>query len=228
MPADAHIYLGHRERLQEKFMKGGAAALADYEFLELILTKAIPRRDVKPLAKQLLEHFKTFSGVLHADPDELKKFKGVKDSTCALFRIIIQANQKLAQAQLTQAPVLSNWIQLVDYCFLSLADEKVERFIVLFLDAKLRVICDEVQQTGTIDRVPLYPREVLKRALNLNAAALVLVHNHPSGDPKPSAGDLQTTRALKQALVAAGIQLHDHLIIGKNKQLFSFKAQGVL
>lgn len=225
---DAPDYVGHRARLQDKFMQAGGDALAEYEFLELILTRAIPRRDVKPLAKQLLRRFGTLAGVLTASPEELRDVKGAGDCVVCLFQIITHAGLRIARTALQKGPVLSDWVKLSDYCVMTLATEKVERFVILFLDAKLQLIKAEPQQTGTINHVPVYAREVLKRALNLNATNVILVHNHPSGNAEPSANDLKVTDNLVQVLAAGGIEVCDHLIVGRGNILFSFKSKGLL
>lgn len=214
---------GHRARLQHKMLTKGVEAFEDYEFLELILTRAIPRRDVKPLAKMLLAHFNSLPGVLYADPQELTKFPGIKDSVVCFFKIIIAASQRLTHYDVQKGPILNNWEKLKDYCLLMLTAEPIEHFYVLYLDLRHKLIKVEEHQKGTLDHTPLYPREILKRALNLNAKAIVLVHNHPSGDPTPSKTDIQVTRSLRGILYPLDIAIHDHLIIGKEHKVYSFK-----
>jgi DNA repair protein RadC len=220
-------YLGHRQRLRERFLKGGADALADYELLELILFLAIPQRDVKPLAKTLLKEFGSIQGVLTADTARLLTVKGIKDNAAMAFRLVETAARWLAREEVLQRNVLTSWDKLLDYCRTILAREPTERFHLLFLDRKNVLIADEAQQEGTIDHTPVYPREVVKRALELHASAIIMVHNHPSGDPTPSRADIEMTRQVREAARAVGIALHDHLIVGRSGHA-SFKAMGLL
>lgn len=217
----------HRARLRERFMTGGAAALPDYEILELLLFRAIPRQDVKPLARHLIDHFNDFNGVLSATPEQLKSVKGVGPSVVAEIKIVEAAAHRLARSRILQKHALSSWDALVEYCHTVMSHRETEQFRILFLDRKNMLIADEEQAKGTVDHVPVYPREVAKRALELNASALILVHNHPSGDPTPSEADIHMTTKIEVALEALGITLHDHLIIGKSQEL-SFRAQGLL
>ena len=219
-------YWGHRARVRERVMKSGVEALADYELLELLLFYAIERIDTKPLAKRLLERFGTLGDVFAAEPAQLREFE-IDQKTLILFRTAREAGRRLAERKVKDMPVLTNWQQLIDYCHAALAHEKTEQFRILFLDRKNVLIADEVQQRGTIDHTPVYPREVVKRALALNAAALILVHNHPSGDPKPSREDIEMTREIKAAAGALGIAIHDHLVIGR-KGHASFRSLGLL
>ena len=212
---------GHRKRLQERFLSTDGNSLPDYEFLELILTRCIPRRDVKPLAKQLLKHFFSFAAVLHADPEELKQFKGIKESTITMFKIILEANKYLLLNDLKCQPVFSQWQNVIDYCRISIGYETVERFIVFYLDKNMKLVRQETSSSGTCDQVHLYPREVLKKALSLNAVTVILAHNHPSADIKPSQDDIRLTKELRRILYANGIHLADHLIIGGNKEPYS-------
>ncbi|MDR2901713.1 MAG: DNA repair protein RadC [Lactobacillales bacterium] len=221
-------YLGHRARLLDKLLKKGTDVFEDYEFLELILTRAIPRKDVKPLAKKLIARFDSLPGVLYADPAELTRIPGIKQSTVGLFKIIVGACQRLAHFDMKKGPILNRWDKLLDYCFLTLSAEEIEHFHILYLDKRLKLILDEEHQKGTVDYTSLYPREVLKRALNLNASSIVLVHNHPSGNPEPSKEDIRTTLFLKEALLTLDIHVHDHLIIGKAKKVFSFKEKSLI
>jgi DNA repair protein RadC len=220
-------YLGHRQRLRERFLKGGSQAIADYELLELILFLAIPQRDVKPLAKSLLKEFGTIQGVLTADTTRLLAVKGVKENAAMAFRIVEAAARWLAREEVLHRSVLSSWDKLLDYCRAMLAHEPTERFHLLFLDRKNVLIADEHQQEGTVDHTPVYPREVVKRALELHASAIIMVHNHPSGDTTPSRADIEMTRQVREAARAVGIALHDHLIIGRSGHT-SFKAMGLL
>lgn len=219
-------YWGHRARVRERVMKSGVEALADYELLELLLFYAIERIDTKPLAKRLLERFGTLGDVFAAEPAQLREFE-IDQKTLILFRTARESGRRLAERKVKDMPVLTNWQQLIDYCHAALAHEKTEQFRILFLDRKNVLIADEVQQRGTIDHTPVYPREVVKRALALNAAALILVHNHPSGDPKPSRDDIEMTREIKTAAGALGISIHDHLVIGR-KGHASFRSLGLL
>jgi len=225
--ASAAHYLGHRQRLRERFLKGGSQALADYELLELILFLAIPQRDVKPLAKQLLKEFGTIQGVLTADMARLQSVKGIKENAAMAFRIVEAAARWLAREEVLQRSVLTSWDKLLDYCRTVLGREPTERFHLLFLDRKNVLIADERQQEGTVDHTPVYPREVVKRALELHASAIIMVHNHPSGDTTPSRADIEMTRQVREAARAVGISLHDHLIIGRSGHA-SFKAMGLL
>jgi DNA repair protein RadC len=225
-PAEPH-YRGHRQRLRERFLRGGGDALADYEMLELILCLGIPQRDVKPLAKELLARFGSFAGVLNAEVGELTQVDGIKDNAAAAIRLIQAAARRLARDEAINKPVLSSWDKLLDYCRISLAHQAQEHFHLLFLDRKNVLIADETQQKGTIDQAPVYPREVVKRALDLHASAIIMVHNHPSGDPTPSRADIEMTVQVRDAAKAMGIVLHDHLVIGKTGHA-SFRAMGLL
>jgi DNA repair protein RadC len=220
-------YLEHRRRLREKFLKAGEAALADYELLELSLFAAIPRRDVKPLAKELISKFGSFTDVIAAPPERLKEVSGVGDGVVAALKTIEAAARRLAQGKVLKRPALSSWDALLDYCAIAMARGQTEEFRVLFLDRKNIFLADEVHQRGTVDHTPVYPREVVKRALELGASALILVHNHPSGDPTPSRTDIAMTREIQAAAKALKIELHDHLVIGNGAHV-SFKAEGLL
>jgi len=217
----------HRKRLRSRFIEGGAGALPDYEMLELVLFRAIPRRDVKPLAWRLLDQFGDFNRVISASPERLCQIKGVGDAVVLELKIVEAAAHRLARARVMQRQVLSGWDALLDYCHTTMAHCETEQFRVLYLDRKNVLIADEEQAKGTIDHVPVYPREVVKRALELNASAIILVHNHPSGDPTPSDADINMTNQILDAASALSITLHDHLIIGKSREL-SFKTEGYL
>lgn len=217
----------HRKRLRERFLAGGADAVPDYEMLELILFRAIPRKDVKPLARDLIDHFGDFNRVLSAPLNQLLKHAGVGDAAALEIKVVEAAAHRLSKAKIMQRPLVSSWDALLDYCQTVMAHRDTEQFRVLYLDTKNTLIADEAQGSGTIDHVPVYPREVVKRALELNAAALILVHNHPSGDPTPSAADIAMTRQIAEAANALSITLYDHLVIGKSQEL-SFKAHGLL
>lgn len=217
----------HRKRLRERFMDGGASALPDYELLELVLFRAIPRRDVKPLARSLLDIFGDFNGVVSAPPTRLAEVAGVGEAVICELKIVEAAAHRLARARVLRKQVISSWDALLDYCHTSMAHRETEQFRILFLDRKNILIADEEQARGTIDHVPVYPREVIKRALELNAAALILVHNHPSGDPTPSEADITVTNQIHDACQTMNIVLHDHLIIGRSAEL-SFRTEGLL
>jgi DNA repair protein RadC len=219
--------LDHRKRLRARFMDGGAQALPDYEMLELVLFRAIPRQDVKPLARRLLDTFGDFNGVVTASPNRLTQVQGVGDAVVQELKIVEAAAQRLARAKVMQRQVLSSWDALLDYCHTTMAHRETEQFRILFLDRKNVLIADEEQAKGTVDHVPVYPREVVKRALELNASAMILVHNHPSGDPTPSQADISMTAQVRDAATVLGIVLHDHLIIGRGREL-SFRAAGYL
>ncbi|MEE2946419.1 MAG: DNA repair protein RadC [Pseudomonadota bacterium] len=217
----------HRKRLRERFMRSGATAVPDYEMLELVLFRAIPRRDVKPLARRLLDRFGSFNGVISASPTRLKECHDVGDAIVCELKIIEAAAQRLAQSRVMRRPILGSWDALLDYCQTSLAHQKVEQFRILFMDTKNTLIADEAQARGTVDHVPVYPREVIKRALELNASALIMVHNHPSGDPTPSQADVEMTREIQKAAAVMSITLHDHLVIGQSRH-FSFRSNDLL
>lgn len=221
-------YHGHRDRLRQRFIQSGPDALQDYEMLELLLFQAIPRRDVKPLAKELLTAFGSLWAVTQATPDALKARFGFSDATVAHIRIVGAIGLRMARQQVIGQPILSSWQKLLDYCAGAMAHEPVEQFRLLFLDRKNTLIADEVQQRGTIDHTPVYPREVVRRALELGAAAIILVHNHPSGDPTPSRADVDMTKQIVSAATALGLVIHDHVIIGKGGKYVSFKSAGLM
>lgn len=213
LPAKLPSYIAdHRKRLRERFMDGGATAMPDYEMLELVLFRAIPRQDVKPLARQLLDTFGDFNRVISASPARLLMVKGVGDAVVLELKIIEASAQRLMRAKVLNRPILSSWDALVDYCHTAMSHRETEQFRILFLDRKNVLIADEEQAKGTVDHVPVYPREVVKRALELNASALILVHNHPSGDPTPSDADITMTAQVQDAAQVLGITLHDHLM----------------
>jgi DNA repair protein RadC len=218
---------GHRERLRDRFLDGGADAMPDYELLELALFAAIPRRDLKPLAKQLIARFGSFAEVLAAPRNRLLEIPGVGDAVVTQLKIIEAAALRLSQAKMLNRPALSSWAALIDYCTAAMARSQQEEFRVLFLDRKNILIADEVQSKGTVDHAPVYPREIVKRALELGASAVILVHNHPSGDPTPSRADIEMTRDVSAAAKALRIAVHDHLVIGRSGHA-SFKALGLL
>jgi DNA repair protein RadC len=224
---DKPDYLGHRARLRERFLKGGADALPDYELLELLLMQAQPRRDMKPLAKALLRRFGTFQRVISADPQELLEVSGVGEAALVTIKTVQAAALRLARAEAMERPVMSSWQKVLDYCRASMAYGKTEQFRLLFLDRKNALIADEVQQRGTVDHTPVYPREVVKRALELGAASIIMVHNHPSGDPTPSKADIAMTREVVEAALKLGISVHDHIVIGASGHA-SLKSLGLI
>ena len=217
----------HRKRLRERFRQGGAHAMPDYELLELLLFRAIPRQDVKPLARTLLDRFGDFNSVISAPQSRLLETAGVGEAVITELKIVEAAAQRLSRAKVMRRHVISSWDAVLDYCHTIMSHRDTEQFRVLFLDRKNTLIADEEQGNGTVDHVPVYPREVAKRALELNASAIILVHNHPSGDPTPSDSDISMTEQIRTATEALGITLHDHLIIGKSREL-SFRVQGYL
>ena len=224
LPAHYH---NHRARLRERFLRGGSDGLHDYEMLELLLFRAIPRRDVKPLAKKLLQTFGDFNGAISATPARLAQVGGVGDAVICELKIVEAAAHRLARARVMHRHALSSWSALMSYCKTTMAHLDTEQFRILFLDRKNVLIADEEQARGTVDHVPVYPREVVKRALELNASALILVHNHPSGDPTPSQSDIDMTRQIEVAARGVGITVHDHVIVGKEHDT-SFRSQGLL
>ena len=209
-------YHGHRERLRDRFHEAGAAALSDYELLELVLFRALPRRDVKPLAKDLIARFGSFAEVVNAPEALLAKVPGVGDATVIDIKLISAAANRVAKGAIKTRETLSSWSAVIAYCRTAMAFADKEQFRILFLDKRNQLIADEVQQTGTVDHTPVYPREVVKRALELSATAIILVHNHPSGDPSPSRADIQMTQAIIDVAKPLGIAVHDHLIVGKD------------
>ncbi len=209
-------YHGHRERLRGRFREAGADALADYELLELLLFRVLPRRDVKPLAKALIDRFGSFAEVLAAPEALMCEVPGIGDTVATELKVVFAAAQRIAQGEIRKRPVLSSWSSVINYCRTTMAFSDKEQFRVLFLDKKNTVIADEVQQTGTVDHTPVYPREIVKRALELSATALILVHNHPSGDPTPSRADIQMTKAIIDVARPLGITVHDHIVVGKD------------
>jgi len=217
----------HRKRLRSRFLDGGARAVPDYELLELVLFRAIPRQDVKPLARRLLDAFGDFNRVLSAPAARLKEVRGVGDAVVLELKIVEAAAHRLARSRVMAQQVIAGWDAVLDYCHTTMAHRATEQFRVLYLDRKNVLIADEEQAQGTVDHVPVYPREVVKRALELNASALILVHNHPSGDPTPSEADIDMTAQIDAATSALSLTLHDHIIVGKSREL-SFRAAGYL
>ncbi len=220
-------YHGHRDRLRARFAEGGIEALADYELLELYLFRSIPRRDVKPIAKDLIAKFGSFAEVCAAPISRLTEVKGISEKIALDLQILKAAATKFSQESVLSRPVLSSWTALLDYCRSAMQFETKEQFRILFLDRKNRLIIDEVLGQGTVDRAPVYPREIIKRALELDSTAIILAHNHPSGDPTPSHSDIVMTENMIKAAKAVGITVHDHLIIGR-ENIASFKSLGLI
>jgi len=220
---DEPHYRGHRQRLRDRFRSGGTTALADYELLELLLFRAMPRRDVKPYAKALIQKFGSFAQVITASPARLMEVPGIGEAAVIELKIVEAAAQSLARGAVAQKPVLSSWSSVLDYCRTAMAFAEREEFRVLFLDKRNMLIGDEVQQRGTVDHTPVYVREVVRRALELSSTAIIMVHNHPSGDPTPSHADIAMTLEVVKAAKPLGIQIHDHIIVGRNGHA-SFRA----
>ncbi|MEO6945063.1 MAG: DNA repair protein RadC [Nitrobacter sp.] len=214
--AEAPHYHGHRERLRERFRDAGPDALSDYELLKMVLFRALPRRDVKPLAKSLIGRFGSFAEVVHAPDARLRETSGLGEAAIIELKLIAATASRVARGQVKQRTMLSSWTAVIDYCRASMAFADKEQFRILFLDKRNQLIADELQQVGTVDHTPVYPREVVKRALELSATAIILVHNHPSGDPTPSQADIQMTKSIVDISAPLGISVHDHIIVGKN------------
>jgi DNA repair protein RadC len=214
-PRGVPSHLGHRERLRERFMEGGADAMPDYELLEMVLFRAIRRGDTKPIAKALMARFGSFAEVISAPPHLLVEVDGVGPAIVTELKLIRAAALRLAKGEVANRPPLGTWSAIVDYCRAAMAFEEREHFRILFLDKKNQLIADEVQQEGTVDHTPVYTREVIKRALELSSTAIILVHNHPSGDPTPSLADIDMTKKIVQAAEKLGVLVHDHIVIGR-------------
>jgi DNA repair protein RadC len=226
-PASSIGAEGHRDRMRARILAGGGDSMADYELLEMVLFVALPRIDTKTLSKTLIARFGSYAAVIAAPPEELREVKGIGESAVATLKVIQLAAQRLARAEVLDRPVLGNWDRLMDYLHAVLARERIEQFRVLFLDTRNRLLADEAQARGTVNHTPVYPREVIRRALELKATALILVHNHPSGDPSPSRDDIEMTQEVKRAASALSITLHDHVIVG-NGRWFSFRQEKLL
>ena len=220
-------YLGHRERLRKRFRDGGSDALPDYELLELVLFRAMPRRDTKPLAKAILARFGSFAEAMNAPEDLLLEVPGLGAAAVTEIKLVRAAAIRLMQGEVFERPVLASWQQVLDYCRAAMGFEAKEQFRILFLDKRNQMIADEVQQRGTVDHTPVYVREVVKRALELSATAIVLVHNHPSGDPTPSRADIEMTKQIIAAAKPLGVVVHDHIIVGKQGHT-SFRGLGLI
>ena len=218
---------GHRQRLRGRLLTSGPDSVADHELLEMVLFLALPRRDTKSISRALLARFGSFANAISAPLSELRSVEGMGDAGTAALKTVQAAALRLMRSELQDRPVLSNWEALLGYLHAQVARERIEQFRVLFLDAKNRLIADEAQARGTVNHAPVYPREVARRALELHAAALILVHNHPSGDPVPSHADIAATTETKLAVATLGVRLHDHIIVGNGKCL-SFAAEGLL
>jgi DNA repair protein RadC len=220
-------YLGHRKRVREKFLKIGGAGFADYEILEILLFSAKPRNDVKPLAKKLIAKFGSLPKVISADAEELDKVEGVGEAAIVTLKIAQEVCLRMLKDEIEKKQIIGSWKALLEYCRASMGHNKTEQFRIFFLDLKNRLIADELQQKGTVDHTPVYPREVIKRALELGATSIILAHNHPSGDPEPSKTDIEMTRKIMLAAQPVNIQIHDHIVIGGAKH-YSFKANGLI
>ncbi|MFP4098501.1 MAG: RadC family protein [Alphaproteobacteria bacterium] len=220
-------YTGHRQRLRERFIIGGAESLQDYELLELLLFMAIPRRDVKPLAKDVLATFGSLSAIMNAPHGTLSQIEGISENTATAIKTVNAIAHRMMKQELMEKPILNNWTRLMDYCHMSMDHETKEHFRILFLNKKNMLIADEIQASGTVDHTPAYPREIMKRALELGATAMILMHNHPSGDPSPSKADIDMTKTIIEAARTFNITIHDHIIMARGKH-FSFRQEGLL
>ena len=227
MQSDALGAEGHRARMRARLLEAGPDALADHEMIEMVLFLALPRRDTKPIARALMGQFGSFAGAIAAPRAELARIDGLGEAGLAALKLVQAAALRLARAEVLDRPVLSNWDRLMAYLNVVMARERVEQFRILFLDNKNRLLADEAQARGTVNHTPVYPREVVKRALELHATAIILVHNHPSGDPTPSRDDIEMTRAIKAAAQTLAVVLHDHVIVGNGRWL-SFRREGLL
>lgn len=214
--AEKPHYHGHRDRLRKRFRKAGPASLSDYELIELLLFRSIPRSDTKEPAKALLRRFGSFAEVMGAPENLLREVDGIGAAAASDIRAIAEATRRMAHGKIAKRPLLGSWQQVIDYCYAAMAFEQREHFRILFLDKKNVLIADEVQQSGTVDHTPVYPREVIRRALELSATALILVHNHPSGDPAPSRADIEMTKTIIETARPLGVTIHDHIIVGRN------------
>lgn len=227
MPEEKPHYHGHRQRLRDRFLAGGSAALADYEILEMLLFSSKPRGDVKPLAKRLLAEFGSFAKVITAPEEQLRKIEGMGDAAVSAILLTHAATERLLREQVIDRPLIQGWSALLDYAKAAMAHKKIEEFRILFLNRRNELVRDEVQQRGTVDHTPVYIREVVKRALELGATSIILMHNHPSGDHSPSPADIDITRQVIEAAKVVGIKVHDHLIISERGH-YSFRANGII
>jgi len=226
-PEEKPHYHGHRQRLRERLLKSKLGSLPDYEILELLLFPSHPRGDVKPLAKMLISQFGSFAKVITTDPEVLKKVPGVTDSVITMLRMVQESAVRLIKDDITTQPILQSWKALLDYCRATMGHLNTEQFRILYLNKQHMLIADELQEVGTIDRAAVYPREVVKRALVLEAAAIILVHNHPGGNTKPSKADIDITKQIMQAASVIGVELHDHLVVSSSSH-YSFKSNGLI
>ena len=218
---------GHRARMRQRLLKAGPDALADHEMLEMILFIALPRRDTKPIARELLQRFRSFGGVVGAPEIELRSIDGVGEAGAAAIKLVQAAALRMMRQDLMTQPILNSWDRLADYLTASLGYERIEQFRVLFLDGRQRLLADEIQAKGTINRAPAYPREVVRRCLELHASGVVLAHNHPSGEPAPSREDIELTKEIERAVMTMGITMHDHVVVGRGKW-FSLRREGLI
>jgi len=220
-------YSGHRQRLRERFIVGGADAMQDYELLELLLFMAVPRRDVKPMAKDLLSKFGSLPELMSAPHSAISQVDGISENTATAIKTVFAISARMMKQELMQKPVLNNWTRLMDYCHMTMAHETKEHFRILFLNKKNTLIADEVQGSGTVDHTPAYPREIMKRALELGATALILMHNHPSGDSTPSQADIDMTNMIIDSAKPFDITIHDHIVIARGGHT-SFRNEGLI
>lgn len=225
--ASSHAGTGHRERLRQRLLTGGAEALADYELLEFLLFSAIRQGDTKPLAKRLIGQFGSFSGVLNAAPRALAQVKGMGEASAAALHAVSVSARRMARGSIQQQPVLGSWQALLDYLAIDMGELKHERVRVLYLDTRNRLIDDHLAAEGSIDEAAIHPREVIRRAFDVGASALILVHNHPSGDPEPSRADIQITARIAEAGRLLNITVHDHVIVGRGSHV-SLRAKGLI
>lgn len=226
-PKEKPHHTGHRDRLRARFIESGPDSLQDYELLELVLFMAIPRRDVKPLAKALLTQFGSLPELMAASHNELTQIEGMSDNAAVSIKAITATSHRTMKRELSEKPMLNSWMRLMDYCFTTMAFEKKEHFRIFFLNKKNELLKDEIQNSGTVDHTPVYPREIMKRALELGATALILVHNHPSGDPKPSESDVTMTNQIIEAGKPFDILIHDHIVVSRNGYT-SLKNEGLI
>ncbi|MDB2414781.1 DNA repair protein RadC [Rickettsiales bacterium] len=220
-------YHGHRQRLKERLLESKKGTLPDYELLEIILFSASPRKDMKPLAKELINKFGSYANVIAAPIEDLKKINGVNISVIAMLKAIQESAERLIKEEVCSKPILQSWKALIDYSRATMGHIKKEQFRILYLDKKNKVILDELQEAGTVDQTPVYPREIVKQALNVEASSVIMVHNHPSGDTKPSRADIDVTKKVIAALKAINVTLHDHVIISRSSH-YSFKSNGII
>lgn len=225
--ASSFTYLGHRERLRDRFNEGGPSALPDYELLEMVLFRAIKRGDTKPIAKALMARFGTFAEVISAEPERLMEVKGVGPAVATELKLIQAAALRLTRGAVLNKAILNSWTHIIEYCRAAMAFNEIESFRLLFVDKRNQLIADEIQQTGSVDHTPVYAREVIKRALELSASAIIMVHNHPSGDPTPSMADIEMTKKVMAAGLPLGILVQDHIIIGRRGHV-SFRAMQLI